>query len=355
MVDAFQHSILQFLNVVHRAPRALGMEELARTERMPDARTLYRWQRALADDLLYYPSITFRALGLDHVHLVIDDPSTAWEEFAYAIRGEWVTRHPGHATLYLHCLVPDEHREDLLALLDEVRERGACSNVTSIATADGWQVMRDITNDASELETVPASVLRGSHSVWEVVERVPLLIPVIFETVEQRRNLPQVWRRIYGRLGERAWEYLPRGATRKPNNGKADVKDVYALLNHTGLFRQNIIRYQPLANSGTTMLLRLQGDATNSISAFTKSASVLDLYPISETEVLLRVETTHAAAQRIMSATNNLPRITDWYFVDTTRPRVQARFAYELLFDPMTTEWVFPRDEILRRLTKGAP
>src|SRR5205809_8078636 len=105
MVDALQHSILQFLHVVHCAPRALGIEELARTERVVDARTLYRWQRALRDDLVYYPSITFRALGLDHVHLIIDDPSTAWEEFQYEIRGEWVMRHPGQAPLYLTSIV----------------------------------------------------------------------------------------------------------------------------------------------------------------------------------------------------------------------------------------------------------
>jgi hypothetical protein len=353
-MDALQPSILQFLNVVHRAPRALGIEELARTEKVPDARTLYRWQRALADDLLYYPSVYFRALGLEHLHLFIDDPSTEWEEFAYAIAGEWVIRHPGKATLYLRCLVPTGHVEQLLALLDAMREE-TCSGITSITTRDGWQVMRDITSDASELEAVPATVLRHTNlSVWEVVERVPLLVPVIFETVEQRRNLPEVWRHIYARLGERTWDYVPRGANRLRTNGKRYVKDVYALLNHTGLFRQNIVRYKPLTNIGTAMVLHLHGEITSITGAFARHATVLDLYPINEDEALLRIVSTHAATQRILSSTNDLPRITDWYFIDATRNRVQTRFAYELLFDPTITEWIFPAEEIRRRLRGDA-
>ena len=37
---------------------------------------------------------------------------------------------------------------------------------------------------------------------------------------------------------------------------------------------------------------------------------------------------------------------------DATRNRLRTRFAYELLFDPTTTEWIFPREELLRRLTQ---
>ena len=42
-------------------------------------------------------------------------------------------------------------------------------------------------------------------------------------------------------------------------------------------------------------------------------------------------------------------------FVDriaTTRAPLHVRFAYELLFDPSTATWLFPRDEIKRRLSR---
>jgi hypothetical protein len=351
-MDALQQNILRFLFVVHHAPRALGTEELARTLDVPDARTLYRWQDEFADDLIYYPSVSFRALGLEHWHLYIDDPSTAWAGFEYAISGEWVTNHPGRRTLYLHCLAPCKHRAEFRQLLDDLHATyGHLENITS---DDGWQVMRDLNDDASELDAVPVSALRDAPPVWDVVERVPLLVPVIFESVEQRRNLPELWRRIYERLDERTWDFLPRGARRLPNNGKTYIKDAYALLNHTGLFRQNIIRYRPLTAIGPTIFLHLQsGDLTGVINAFGKRAHLLDVHPISNTEVHLRLVTTHATMQYVMSGRNDLPRITEWYLLDQLcTQRVTPRFAYEQLFDPLTTEWLFPREEIMRRLTR---
>lgn len=350
-MDALQQSILRFLFVVHHAPKALGTEELARTLDVPDARTLYRWQDEFADDLIYFPSVSFRALGLDHWHLFIDNPNSAWEEFEYAISGEWVTNHPGQRTLYLHCLAPAKHRAEFQQLLDDLH---GCTHLHAMRTDDGWQVMRDLTDAASELDLVPTPALRDAPAVWDVIERFPLLIPVIFENVERRHTLPELWRRIYDRLGDRTWSFLPAGANRLPNNGKMYIKDAYALLNHTRLFRQNVIRYRPLDVISTTMFLHLHsGDLRSSISAFGKQASTLDVYPITDTEVLLRVTATHATMQYVMSSMSELPRITDWFLVDALHPqRITARFAYEQLFDPLTTEWLFPREEIMRRLQR---
>lgn len=350
-MDALQQSILRFLFVVHHAPEALGTEELARTLDVPDARTLYRWQDEFAEDLIYFPSVSFRALGLDHWHLFLDDPSNAWEQFEYAISGEWVTNHPGRRTLYLHCLAPASQRTAFRQLLDDLH---GCTTLCAIRSDDGWQVMRDLTDGASELDLVPTPALRDAPAVWDVVERFPLLIPVIFENVEQRHTMPELWRRIYARLGDRTWSFLPAGANRLPNNGKAYVKDAYALLNRTRLFRQNVVRYRPLDAIGTPMYLHLHStDLKDVITAFGKRANTLDVYPISDTEVLLRVTATHATMQYIMSSMNELPRITDWFMVDMLRPqRVRARFAYELLFDPTTTEWIPPADMLKK--SRGA-
>ena len=221
-MDALQQSILRFLFVVHHAPRALGTEELARTLDVPDARTLYRWQDAFAEELIYFPSVSFRALGLEHWHVFVDDPSSAWEDFEYAISGEWVTSRPGQRTLYLHCLAPRSHRASFRQLLDTLN---GYSGLRAIRSDDGWQVMRDLSDTTSELEAVPTPALHDAPAVWDVVERFPLLIPVIFENVERRHTLPELWRRIYQRLGERTWSFLPAGASRLPNNGKTYVND----------------------------------------------------------------------------------------------------------------------------------
>lgn len=354
MVDLFQPSVLRFLLLVHRAPRAVGVEELAREDNVPDARTLYRWQRQLADDLIYYPSVSFGALGLTHLHLFIDDPTPGWEDFPYAVAADWVAGRPGQHALYLHCVVPEEHLGQVLEVLDELQGQNTCRQITAIGSHDGWQVLGDLTSEESPPELVPEAVLRAQgKAVWDVVERVPLLIPIIFESVEARRSFPAIWDEIHGRLGDRAWQYLPRGARRLPTNGKTYVKDAYALLNHTGLFRQNVVRYRPLGAIGTTMFLRVTGeDVRTVVTAFVRRATALDIYPVGDTEALLRVVATHASTQWIMSGTAGLPRVTDWYFVDALRPAPHVRFAYELLFDPSTTEWRFPREAITQRVTR---
>jgi hypothetical protein len=340
--------LLQFLSVLHQSAKAMGIEEFAHTNRRFTARSLYRWQAELSTDLLFYPNVAFRSLGLSSVHLFIDDPAPVWLDFPYAVRGEWVITRPGQHTLYLHCLVPFVHELQLASLLHDA-EGTTASHVTSITSRDGWQVLRELGDP-----TLPTPA-PGDQHVWDIVERLPLLIPVIFETVERGQSLPVIWEAIYARLGKRTWEYLPRFARRLPTNGKAYVKECFALLNHTGLFRQNVIRYRPLNVVGTPMFLYVEGELGAIINAFGEDSPSIDVFPITEETALLRIVSTHALTQHVFSTVTNLPRITSWHFVDKPRNErepVRPRLAYELLFDPSTTEWVFPA-EMLHKFRGG--
>src|ERR1043166_6814368 len=135
--------LLQFLGILYDSPKAMGIEEFARTNRSFTARSLYRWQAELSDDLLFYPSVAFHALGLSTVHLFIDDPAPAWREFPYAIRAEWVVTRPGQHTLYLHCLIPCVHELQLATVLRDAEGKTA-SKITSIESRDGWQVLHEL-------------------------------------------------------------------------------------------------------------------------------------------------------------------------------------------------------------------
>lgn len=103
----------QVLRALHQTPRAVGTEDLAGLPGMPGRRTLYRWQRSLDQQLIYYPNVALSAFGLVHVHVFLDDPSSAWGEWPYTVRSRWVVRGPGARTLYLHCVVPLEHVETI--------------------------------------------------------------------------------------------------------------------------------------------------------------------------------------------------------------------------------------------------
>jgi hypothetical protein len=214
--------------------------------------------------------------------------------------------------------------------------------------------VRDLAHDQADV--VPASLLRvHAPEAWHVVERFPFVIPVIFEAMEQRRSIPALWDAIHDRLGEQAWAYLPTGAPRLGPNGKTYVREAFTLLNTALLFRQNVVRYEPLRAVTTTLYLRVAGaDLDATVQAFAAHAPTLDAYPISETEVFLRVTCTHAVLQRILSSVSTIPLIAESYFVDSLRndrEPLRVRFAYEELFDPATSQWRFPTD-LLDRLSR---
>ena len=315
--------IHEFLRHVHAAPRAASVEELTHDAGL-STRSVYRWHRVYGEQLRYFPTVDFSALGLLNVHLFVRNPRAAWAALPYAVRGEWLLHAPGERTLYLHCLVPRVHAQEFDVLLDDLRELGLADEIETIRTDDGWQHLGDA--------GMPRHVCRDA---WDVVARYPLIIPIIFEMLEQRRSMPAVWLAVRERLGARVWEYLPRGARRLPHNGKRYVRDVLALLNETFLFRQHIIRL-PEDEQSIQVLLR------------TSSAPQPGEYPTetyrASDEWLVRTRLSIDGLKSILRSS-----VRACLFCDEP---VAARFSYELLLDVRSMEWIFPREEIIARLSQ---
>lgn len=347
MVEAFHPGLLRFVHELHRCERVDGIDAFVRAHpTLSSVRTVARWFEELGDRLTYYPSVAYGALALAHVHLVIEDPRLRWECFPYAIRASWLTSGPaGPRVLYLHCLVPRIHLEVFVALLLECRgEYG--DRITSVTTADGWQLLHH--------EQPPlAARWRSPAAAWEVVEHYPLLIPVICESIEVRRSIPELWNAITARVGDRVWEYLPRGARRLPHNGKQYVSHALRLLNDAYLFRQHVVRYAAFDTIATEVVLRVRAGPDEMINLASAGAPVIEVYP-AEDECLVRMHGTPSCLTHLFTSFVTL-NVTAWWFVDriaAQRSPVNVRFAYELLFAPATTEWLFPRDEIKRRLSR---
>lgn len=346
MVVAFQPNVLRFVHELHRCERVDGIETFLRTRpSLASSRTVCRWHRELGDALTYYPSVAYQALGLTHVHLIIEDPRTRWEQLPYAVRASWLVCRPaGARVLYLHCLVPTGHVELLAQVLDQCRSPDG-DRITSITSADGWQLL-----DHKEDREVTWS---SAAAAWDAVERYPLLIPVICESIETRRSIPELWTLITARMGDRVWEYLPRGVRRLPHNGKQYVADALRLLNDSMLFRQHVIRYAAYDTITAEIVLRVRAGPEELSRLCSPDAPVIEIFPAG-TQCLVRVHGTPACLAHLFTSFATLD-VTAWWFVDriaSKRSPVTVRFAYELLFDPLTTEWVFPREEITRHLSR---
>lgn len=346
MVVAFQPNVLRFVHELHRSARVDGIEMFLRARpSLASSRSVCRWHRELGDALTYYPSITYEALGLVHVHLFIEEPRSPWEVLPYAVRASWLVCGPaGARVLYLHCLVPRDHTEQLAELLKEVRAPHG-DRITSITTTDGWQLLD---------QEQPREICRlAPPMAWDAVEHYPLLIPVICESIEVRRSMPELWSVISDRLGDHVWEYLPRGMRRLPHNGKQYVAHALRLVNETLLFRQHVIRYAAYDAVATEVVLRVRAGAEELARLCSPEAPVIEIFPAGS-ESFVRVHGTPSCLTHLFTSFATLD-VSAWWFVDriaAARSPLTVRFAYELLFDPATTEWLFPADEIKRRLSR---
>ena len=314
-------NLVGFLRSVHTLPRAAGVEELARLPGMPDVRSIYRWHDA-HDDLVYFPSVAFGAFGLVHAHVFIDEPRGVAPLLRYAIRAQWVVRRPGSRTLYLHCLLPPDH----LALLD---------GMSFVRTGDGAQVVPRLGSTAPR----PAFAV----SARDLVERYPLVIPVVFECVERRISYPALWETVYERLGEDVWQYLPRFSRRLRHNGKTYVAEAFRLLSDAMLVSQHVVRCAPLVQDTVELVLVVRGAPADAVALLASTAAV-EVFPTSDGDTLVRAHAGLEILTQLFSATLSL-EIVDCWFVDRVtneRSPLPARFAYETLFDPRTATWRTP-------------
>src|SRR5262249_962562 len=135
MVVAFQPNVLRFVHELHRCERVDGIDTFLRSRpTLASTRSVCRWHRELADALMYYPSVAYGAVGLVHLHLFIEDPRSHWETLPYAVRASWLVRGPaGVRVLYLHCLVPRAHVEQLAQFLKDLRAPDG-DRITSITS-----------------------------------------------------------------------------------------------------------------------------------------------------------------------------------------------------------------------------
>ena len=198
----FKPEILGFLNLLHRSPRYLGIADLKKeyAEHLPNMRTIYRWQKELGDKFRYFPRIHFQALGLVHLHLLIEKPSDKWVLFPFAVEIAWLIKDMNERVLYLHCLVPEIYMDTFQNLLMDLKNEGFCKDLKTIQTGDGTQTLKDLKSCFDRKGRIEIDELEENDSGWDLVigsrygqdllKQCPLIIPVVFENYGRKMSLP---------------------------------------------------------------------------------------------------------------------------------------------------------------------
>jgi hypothetical protein len=335
MTVRMDQTVRQFLARVHNTTRACGLTELAHAAGMT-RKALQTWQHVYGESLSYFPNTECSAFNLVHLHVFLAKPIGNWESWPYAIRAVPFVQQPTERGLYLHCLVPRAHEDGVRELLRTLQSDGHCSGLQVITTRDGWQGLGSATSRVVWRQQV--------GSAWDVVEYYPLVIPTMCEMIERRPNIPAIWSAIYDRLGERVWEHLPAGVRPLRHNGKCYVREALRLLNERFLVHQHIVRFAPPGEDRVDLIAIIRAPVSDIVNLLGQDSTAFEVFPINDQEHLVRTNGNLSLLQRVLDASNN---IEQYFFVDATRPTPRVRFAYEELFNPTTTEWVFPRERII--------
>lgn len=292
------------------------------------ARTVYRWQRNLGDQLLVIPNVLVEPLGLRHAHVLVTKPDEAWRSLPYAVEAAWVTPDFCQDVYYVHCLVPAS--VDFVGLLSRL----PCAGYDVVWSGSGWQ---QFLTDDQEIVLPVATDAVGS----DLLRRSPFIVPSMMELWTYPNSLPLAWERIRERLGSRVREYLPRMKVRY-TNGKTHLTAAFRTLRDEGLFFQHIIRYHPLLAASVEVFafVRMEReDVTILLRGLRASLHAVETYPASD-GYWCRLLGPHRLLDDIMTLPAAVrERVARIHFHTKRHPSPLVRFAYEKLFDPTSGEW----------------
>ncbi len=282
-----------------------------------------------------------------HLHLVIANPRNEWLRFPYAVEYAWVTPDLVNNHLYLHCVVPREHKTGVLGLLRECRSW--CRGLTWSWSGDGWQEIPGVGPDVMPALPAPTAA--------PVLREQPLVVPVAFEAWNAE-SMNGVWMRIRERNGGCLRDYVRRGRI-YATNGKRHVREAYGRLCEHGLFRQYLVRYQGWHTGALEIFLFLQR-AEEWLAEFAEavrpSAMAIETYHGEHGNAVVRIAGNEEAVRTVLGLQDDMQRYEAHIFVH--RPRsgteLSVRFCYEFLFDPTTGAWLFPHDTIMNHM-RGDP
>ena len=369
MVGPFSPQVLAYLQAVHDAPRPVGPTVLDGLPGVVRERTVYRWQRSLGSRLAYFPSVSLSALGLVHAHVFLDGASERWVALPVVLAAAWVNHGLERPGLYLHCAIPTGAGVAFEQVVRSLVGDGWADASTIVFAGDGWQSLGRLVEcldghgriraQRAPVEALRDGFFRASTEQQGLLRSYPFVVPAVFEAVEERCSLQEVWRRAYERLGPLVWRFFPRGTRRWPVNGKRYVRHAHELLVGAGLFRQNIIRYQPLLDHGLEAFVILPASAGplgELVGLFGRVCPVVEVAPGHDGRVVLRLVGGDEAVYEVLRVAREVARPLSVWVLDARRPDAlsgRVRFAYERLFDPSTGVWRFPAAEILGGL-RGA-
>ena len=280
--------------------------------------------------------------------------------------------------LIVEYVVPQDHYEDFLGLVNDVKEKGLCTNLSAYTTGPSYKMIAPL-HEVIDLNGVfhpdrynPIEIrnqVEGLFSFLQsdmtteispAVRRNPLIIPVLTAYEYEHRSSAEVWSAVKSKLKDSVWDYARRYRKKTDGVGVKKVQAIIRNLKKLGLLNQMRIVYFPLEIGRnmwmyTVFNFKSKGDLIRMAEIMLANSIYYSLFPLSGHNAMMVALVNGESLQNLFDPLSEAD-VEKLYFFDyfksihlVTSTRY-VPFDYAHLFDPNICGWTYDHDEMVSEL-----
>lgn len=329
--------------------------------------------------LSYYPAIKKNLLGLQFMTVLFyngkEEITSLWPNKNYL--GRLFDFTDGESVLVVEYLVPKSQVEEFRQLLGRVRDMKLCSDIRIFETSpsftiyapfhkvidengkfhydrvDNSSIMEERRRLSSFLESI------DNERTSSLIQKTPLIVPVIAEYQYEQRKSIQVWNAIKAKVGNAVWDYIPNANKQTDGVGIQAVQSAIKALSKSELFTQMRIVYFPVQFRGFCSWVILEFGAQKDLIELAANwlhySHTMNIFLVGKDKAIITSVLNGESIQSLFSVLSKVKLIRTMIFdmgegLDLITETGQAVFDYSRIFSPTQRRWSIDMEELEQEL-----
>ena len=352
-------------------------------------RTIKRWFLYLGNNIAYHARINYASLNLQTVYVLLKNPNPELLETIpysvapfYGYDATTLTKYTG-----THFPIPPGKENELEEFLNKAKELKLLQDFEVFPynqVADSYLPFHKIvdidgnfnfgqTYDISHFESLLDYALKkpSEQKLSKLIEKNPIIIPIIVEYSRKRWSSHKVWYAIRDNLEDNLWNFIKKRKLKireREGAGVAlvqrSVRDMQLV--HDELFRQSRVFYGPLnddKNVIANIFIKLKNpeQIKDLFKEIAQKAIITSFYLPTDLSNKLRIALTTNIENQTKISNKILPKYIDNTYENKVIFRRKQnneenlKLNYAELFNPKTCEWDFDLEKYIENLTHLSP
>lgn len=381
----FKRKLMKFIHTLTRFDFFPSDDDIAKRMNVT-RKTIQNWFRYCSEPysykdfnaqrkLSYFPAIKKNMLGLEFITVLFYNArrelAFLWPNKNYL--GRLFDLTDRETVLIVEYLVPKSQVEAFKRLLPKLVEMNLCSKTRVYDTSPSFTMyvpFHEVIDETGKFhydKVSASSVLEekrklrafldaiGDTDTSYLLQKNPLIIPVIAEYQYEQRKSVQVWNAIKRKLGNDVWDYIPTASMQSDGVGIQAVQDARRNLSRSGLLTQMRIVYFPLQFRGFCFWMILEyGDLEDLVELAGKwlqYSHTLNVFRIGRRRALVTSVLNGESLQSLFNVLSRVRLLRAMIFdmsrgLELITDAAHAVFDYRKMFSPKEYTWKLDMQEL---------